>query len=403
MAEKYLLDNGIPVYDVRMGTQEVLKLELVFLAGRPFERQKLAARATAALLKEGTIGHNGAEIAEVFDFYGGTLSAPVNLDTSTLVLYCLKRHFEYLLPLLAEIIRQPAFPEEELEALIERNKGRLQVDLSRNDVVAYRAITECIFGKDHPYGYNSYPQTYDELRREHVLEHFNRLYHTANCRIFISGRTDEQTISLLNTYLGQGLPEGRRETVSMSPSTEAPRKVFIEHPDTVQSAIRIGRQTFDRRHSDYQGLYVLNTVLGGYFGSRLMANIREEKGFTYNIYSTLDAMRYDGYFYIGTEVGREFTEAAIQEIYRELDLLRVDLIDKEEMAMVRNYLLGNLLTMLDGPFNVSEVVRTLIMDELPLSDFADLAEIIRTISPEKLRELARQYLDPADMWEVVVG
>ena len=148
---------------------------------------------------------------------------------------------------------------------------------------------------------------------------------------------------------------------------------------------------------------MLNTVLGGYFGSRLMANIREEKGFTYNIYSTLDAMRYDGYFYIGTEVGREFTEAAIQEIYRELDLLREELIDKEEMAMVRNYLLGNLLTMLDGPFNVSEVVRTLIMDELPLSDFADLAEIIRTISPEKLRELARQYLDPADMWEVVVG
>jgi zinc protease len=398
-----VLDNGIRVYESRLGTQDIIKLELVFLAGRPYEEKKMVARATSALLKEGTEMRKGEEIAEVIDFYGGSLSGPFNLDTSNLVLYCLTRHFDRLLPLLSEILTMPSFPEDELAAFKERNKQRLQIDLSRGDVVAYRAITELMFGADHPYGYNSRPEHYDALTRSDLVRHFQQHFHGGNCMIFISGKTDHRTIPLLNTYLGKGLPGGKQSTPRILVAESRPEHLLIPHPDTVQTAVRIGRRLFDRKHPDFNGMYVLNTLLGGYFGSRLMANIREDKGYTYNIYSTVDPMVYDGYFYIGTEVGNEFARPALREIYSEVDRLQQELVTEEEMTMVRNYLLGNLLTMLDGPFNVSEVVKTMVVEGLSTSAFDDLVHTIREISSEEIRILAQRYFQAGDLWEIVVG
>ena len=128
---QHRLKNNIPVYEINMGTQEVIKLEVIFQAGRPFEHKEMVARATSRLLKEGTKQHSSTEIAEKVDFYGGTLSMPVNLDTSNVVLYCLRKHFDKLLPILAEIILNPTFPEKELQRFIKNNQQRLQVELSK--------------------------------------------------------------------------------------------------------------------------------------------------------------------------------------------------------------------------------------------------------------------------------
>ena len=151
------------------------------------------------------------------------------------------------------------------------------------------------------------------------------------------------------------------------------------------------------------GFFVLNTILGGYFGSRLMANIREDKGYTYNIYSSMDAMRSDGAFYIGTEVGNEFVGDTMEQIRLELQSLIDEPVSEEELTMVRNYLMGNFLSMLDGPFNVGEVVRTLVGDDLPFSFFSELVERVNTIQADTLQELAARYLRPDDQWEVIVG
>jgi predicted Zn-dependent peptidase len=160
---------------------------------------------------------------------------------------------------------------------------------------------------------------------------------------------------------------------------------------------------FNKHHPDFNGLYVLSTILGGYFGSRLMANIREDKGYTYNIYATLDAMLFDGYFCIGTEVGNELVEPTIKEIHHEMKLLREELVSTEELEMLRNYLMGNFLAMLDGPFNISELLRTMLIEDLPFSSFEQMIETVNTIQPEQLRDLACKYLNPDNMWEVVVG
>lgn len=160
---------------------------------------------------------------------------------------------------------------------------------------------------------------------------------------------------------------------------------------------------FNRQHKDYHGMNVLNTILGGYFGSRLMNNIREDKGYTYNIYSSLDAMKYDGYFYVGTEVGNEFVDKSLQEIYYEFDQLKNELVDEEELNMVRNYLLGNMLTMIDGAFNISDVVKTIVIEDLPETYFSDLIHTIKTIDAKEIQRLSQQYLNKDEMWEVIVG
>jgi len=397
------LDNGIPVYETRMGTQDVVKLEIVFFAGRPYEQKKLVSRATASLLKEGTAHFTSAKIAEELDFYGASFSIPVSLDTSNVVFYSLTKYFEKLLPLLAEILTTPVFPEEELKTFVERNQQRLQVDLTRNEVVAYRKITELIFGSNHPYGYNSLPETYAELTREDLKKHFQKNYIAENCRMFISGKTNDSILAALNKHLGKLLPSGNPIVANVPAPFSLPEKVRIALPGSLQSAIRIGCRLFDKKHEDFEGMYFLNAILGGYFGSRLMTNIREKRGFTYNVFSTMDSMLFDGYFYIGAEVGNEFAEPTLKEVYQEFKLLQESLVPEDELQMVRNYLSGNLLTMLDGAFNVSDIIKTLVTEDLALSAFGDLVRLIKTISATEIRTLARKYLNEEQMWEVVVG
>ena len=397
------LDNGIPVYEICMGTQEVLKVEVVFQAGRPYETIPLASRATAALLREGTARRTSADIAETMDFYGGTLTSQGSLDHITVTLYCLTKHFDALIPLLTDVLTEPSFPAEELTAFIDRNKQRLQVDLTRNDIVAYRMVTECIYGPHHPYGYNSTPELYGALTRDNLLTHFEHHLTAANCQLFISGKTSDAIVKRLNAELGNALPVGTPSVPRLEGSGAPSGKLHQPHSDTVQTAIRLGRKLFNREHPDFNGMFVLNTILGGYFGSRLMTNIREEKGYTYNIYSSLDPMQFDGYFYVGTEVSNEFAWPALKEIYREMDMLRKEPVGKDELHMVRNYLMGNFLTMLDGPFNLAEVVRSCFSEGLPLESFEEMVQTVLQIDASKLQELANQYFDPADMWEVIVG
>jgi predicted Zn-dependent peptidase len=388
---------------INKGTQDILKLEVVFFAGRPFEQKRLVSRATCGLLKEGTKNYTSAQIAEKVDFYGGTLSTPFGLDTSNIILYSLTRHFEKLLPLLAEVILEPSFPEEELSTFIENSKHRLQIDLSKTDVVAYRKVTEVIFGEDHPYGYNSFPETYDQLTREDLIQHYQKNYSSKNCTIFLSGKVTSKEIALVNKFLGQEMNSSEKPSPIFETTYDLPQKIKITHSDSVQTAIRIGCQLFTRNHPDYDGWFVLNTILGGYFGSRLMANIREDKGYTYNIFSTMDTMHYGGCFYIGTEVGNDLVDVTLKEIYHEMNLLQKELVEADELSMVKNYLLGNMLTMLDGPFNIIDIIKTTALEELPESSFSDLVESIKKITPEKIQSLAKKYLGQEKMWEVVVG
>lgn len=397
------LRNNIPVHTINMGTQDIVKIEVVFFSGRPFEDKKLVARSSSRLLKEGTRLKSASKVAEQIDFYGGTINIPVNLDTTNITFYSLSKHLDELLPLLGEIICEPSFPQEEIDAFIANSQHRLKIDLSKNDIIAYRNVTENIFGKEHPYGYNSAPELYHQLSRKDLVEHHHSSMVSGNTMIFLSGKINEQVLKKVDRYLGD-IPQGpKRDRVFFPDPPVAVRKEHLHHSDTVQTAVRIGRRLFNRAHPDFHGMYVLNTILGGYFGSRLMVNIREKKGYTYNIYSSMDTMMFDGYFYIGTEVSNDLTQKSVKEIYHEMEVLQNDLVGEKELLMVRNYLLGSLLTMLDGPLNIINVVKETVSEGIPANHFENLVKTIQQISPQELRDLAGKYFQKEDFWELTVG
>jgi len=402
------LDNGILVYVLDYPEQEILKLEAVYRAGRPEEEKKLAARATSRLIREGTLTKSGAEIAEHLDFYGASLSVPTNLDTASFVLFGLKKYATEILPVFAELLQSPSFPELELENFRRNSIQELLVELEKGETVAYRKVTELIYGEHHPYGYNSFPEDYVAIQRADLLHFYQTWYTPSNCLLFATGRIDDQVIELLNRHFGQ-LGKDTRATVPprlpIPPNPPAPRRkapVRISLPGSLQTAIKIGRRLFDRNHPDYNGMVVLNTVLGGYFGSRLMTNIREKKGYTYNIYSTVDGYLHDGCLYIATEVSPEKSAAAVRAIFSELKKLRENPIPAEELSMVRNYILGMLLNGLDGPLNSSDLLRNQIVENQGVEKFEALVQTVRDISPEVLQGLAQQYLQQADFWVVTV-
>jgi predicted Zn-dependent peptidase len=293
-----------------------------------------------------------------------------------------------------------------LSIVVDNNIQRLAVELSKTDVLAYRKITAMLFGDNTAYGYNSTADDYRAISTADCRQ-FHTDYYTADrMTLFISGYFDDTTLALLNKYLGQiqksTAPPKKIGPLSIT-TKNAPQNVRLKQPESLQTAIRIGRQFGNRHHADYNSFFMLNTIFGGYFGSRLMSNIREDKGFTYNIHSSVDTMHHDGYFYIGSEVGNDVVDKTLVEIYKEMAILTNDLVEEEELSMVKNYLLGNMLNMIDGPFAVGDVVRTFITEDLPFEAWDSFVDKIRTIEAPEIRDLAQRYFKKEDFFEVIIG
>lgn len=396
------LDNGIPLHIINAGEQPVLKIEFIYFAGRPYEKKQLSARVTGSMIKEETESYSSTAVDELIDFHGATISTPINLDSTSIILYTISKHLATLLPLVVEMLTVPTFPEKELSILKDRSIETLKIELARVDTVAYRMITEQIFGSTHPYGYNSNVEKYSSMNTGDCRLHFRENIKERQPHIVISGKVETDHIKLINKALGgkSFRPQTPIQSLPSEPIEPFHTKIDIEG---YQSAIRIGRRMFNRTHPDYFGFSVLNIILGGYFGSRLMTNIREEKGYTYNISSMMDPMIHDGYWCIGTEVATKYVGKTIDEIHYELGVLQKESISEEELKMVKNYLLGRILSSLDGPFKKAELVKSLLINNLTIDHYYRYIETIRNISPDQIKALAQKYFRIEDMHQVIVG
>lgn len=179
--------------------------------------------------------------------------------------------------------------------------------------------------------------------------------------------------------------------------------IQIPKADAVQFGLRLGKRIIGKNHPDYHGLKVLNTVFGGYFGSRLMSNIREDKGYTYGIGSAVVSYENDAVFTIATEVGKEVADAALNEIRFEINKIRTELIPQAELDTVRSYLQGVYMSSFDGPFSLIDRFRDLYHFGLDYAYFHNYLKTVQTISPEELQQLALTYFDPESMVTVVAG
>lgn len=402
-AQLQVLDNNIKLYVINGGDQELIRIELIFKNVNWNQQKPLQAYAVNSMLVEGTSKLTAREIAQKVDYYGAFLQTDYNYDYSTVTLFTLTKHLEATLPVIKAIVTDSVFAENELQTFKTNQKQKLLVSLEKNDYQGRRLFNNVLFG-DSIYGYKTETADYDRLDRAQLSDYFKAAYQPANCTIIASGKITTASEKLLNKFFGSNWDNGPEISENVfSFSTEKGSEHYSERPEALQSAIRIGRVSVSRSHPEFPGLQVLNTVLGGYFSSRLMSNIREDKGYTYGIGSAVVSFQNAGYFVIGSEVGVQVCTAAIDEIEKEIKILQEEPIPQEEIELVRNYMMGSLLGSLENALSHGDKFKNIFLSGLTYDYYHQYINTVRTISAEELQRLAIKYLNFDDLQKIIVG
>lgn len=401
---QFALDNGIPVYSIDAGAQEVIQIEMVFFAGNWYEEQKGVAAATNFMLKNGTTSRTALQINEAFEYYGAYCNRSCYNETAVLNLHSLTKHLDHLLPVMTEMLTESVFPEQELDIYKQNSKQRLTVNLQKAEFVAGRLIDSYLYGEAHPYGKYMNPEDVDAVTTDALKAFYKNYYLQGKAVIFVSGNLPDNIEQKLNDAFGKlnlSAPDYKNPFIVTEPVEQ--KKFRIQNDaEAVQGAIRIAAPFPNRHHPDFKKAMLLNNIFGGFFGSRLMANIREEKGYTYGIYSYLQNHIQQSAWVISTEAGKEVSEATIEEVYREMKKLREELVDENELLLVRNYMMGSILGDLDGPFHIMAKWKNIILNNLEEGYFYDSVTAIRETTAEELQVLANTYLQPENFYELVV-
>ena len=400
----FLLDNGVPVYAINAGAQPLLQIELVFYAGNFYEKNKAVAGATNFLLKNGTASRTAFQLNETFDYYGSSCSRACYNETATVSLHTLTKHVEKLLPLVNDMLTNSIFLQEELDTFKQNSKQRLKVNVQKADFIAGRLIDKLVYGEEHPYGTYNTEEDYDALTVEQLKAFYQAYYLKGTAAIFVAGKLPHNLQEILNENFGKlqlTKPNFELQKISTTPATEKKYEI-INDANAVQGAIRIAQPFPNRHHPDFKKVMILNTIYGGFFGSRLMSNIREEKGYTYGIYSYVQNHIQESAWLISTEAGKDVCKATIEEVYKEMKIMREELVDEEELSLVKNYMIGIILGDLDGPFQIIGKWKNIILNNLDEQYFYDSVAAIKEVTAEELQALAQKYLVPEKFYELVV-
>jgi len=403
LPEKWNLSNGAKVWGLKAGSQELVKIDFIFNAGSWYQSENLVAGLANAFLSQGSKNYTAQQIAETFDFKGAYLQLNADQQFGFVSVLTLNKYLDEILKVTADVIKNPVFPEKEVNVQIANRKQQFVIENSKVKVLSHKKFSQVLFGSKHPYANTNTIEDFDRLLPEKLAVFHSENYCLNKCIILVAGNYDDGLKNLLEHYFGDLQPEIKRTEPKFVAESSDVYKHFVEKNDAVQSAIRIGKTIINRDHPDFHGLTVLTTVLGGYFGSRLMTNIREEKGYTYGIGSSIVTFQHDAYFSVMTEVGTDVCSKAVDEIYHELKRLENEPVGKEELGLVRNYLLGEMLRNFDGVFAMSNSLKILLEAELDYSHYDRFIEVISTITPGELQHLAGKYLRAEEMYEVVAG
>jgi len=401
---KQKLQNGIDLYWLNAGVQEVVQIDWIFAAGIWHEQKEGIAQATASLLKNGTSTRTAAQINDALEFYGAELRTTVTNDFATITLYSLRKHLPELLPVVYDLLTDSIFPENELEIYRKNAIQKLMMNLRKSEFVANQQIDAMLYGKEHPYGRYSTIEALTTVTKEDIEQFYKTRFVLTNVLIMMAGKAGDAEAQLINQVFGALVSQANPVAIpahSIHSSAEKTLRIMND-AESVQGAIRIARHFPNRTHPDFAPMIVLNTVFGGYFGSRLVSNIREDKGYTYGIDSSPVPGLYGGSLVISAETGRDVVDLAIKEVYHEMEVLCNEPVGDEELLLVKNYLLGNILSDLDGPFSILRRWRTLILNGFDESYFNKNISVYKSITPGELIELARKYFVKDEFYEVVV-
>jgi len=402
--ELVTLNNGVSLYLINAGTEDVMRMEFIFRAGLVRENLPLLSTSTNMMLTEGSEYHSSEELNAILDYYGIFLNLTAEKDIAGLTVYFLNKHIEKALELIKEILFHPVFPEKELNMLMKKRLNWYRINREKVQNIATDQFFESVFGPHHPYGRQIRENDYEMMSPELLKDFHLKFYLPENMTVIISGRIHEKTTDLFGKYFGELYSRESYTEVSANVfKGSSEKKIHLKKKGAIQTAFRIGSSTINKRHPDYTGLKFLNMILGGHLGSQHMKNIREEKGFTYGINSSVSSLDLSGFKVISTEVGKKNAEKAADEIYKEIRLLQTKPVAQEELEVVRNYMSGEMVRMFDGPFALADTFRAVLEYGLDYSYFTRLMNTIMTITPDEILGLAGTYYKIEDLYEITAG
>ncbi|MDR1755514.1 MAG: insulinase family protein [Culturomica sp.] len=399
-----LLPNGTELVVVNDPNQEVFKLDILYESGSYYQPQPLVASAAINMLAEGTTRHSAAEIAEWFDYYGAYTDHHSGFRQAELNLFSLTKYAAETIDRVAEMATESTVPPAELEVYLRSRRQQFLTEKQKTAWMARKESNRLLFGEHHPYANQVCEADYGRVTPELVRDFYRERILSGRCCLILSGCITSEIKERVVRTFGETLrPPYTRETPVHAYAPAAPGRYNIEKPDAVQTSIRISKHGVRLPEKEYAGFLLLNTIFGGYFGSRLMSNIREEKGYTYGIQSYNVSMPDNAYWCIVTDVDNAYTEATLEEIRKELDSIRREPVGREELELVKKYLHGELLREIDGVFAQTDALKQKRIYGMDNDFYATLLAGLKKTTPEELLELAQNYWDPEEMYVVTVG
>lgn len=398
--QKQVLKGGAESYFILGGTQDVSKLEIIFPAGRWVEKVWGASYFTSNLLSKGTKRKTSFELAHLLDLYGAHLEISPGLDSVSVSLYILNKNFEPAILLFLELLTESILPEEELDLLKSIYLQNLRVNYEKTSFQASKLVRKNLFGNDHPYGKELDEEDVRNLNPDTLRQHYSAFFKRGT--ILVSGRISDKNQSLIaEMFSALGYNAIQRNDFS-NRDVSYTREV-VPKEGSVQSSVRLAKKSVSKTNTDYVDALFLNHILGGYFGSRLMKNIREDKGLSYGISSSLHALKNDSYLVIGADVNRENLDLTFDEIAKEIKRLRTESIDAEELNIARNHFIGGLQLEITTSFAHADKIKSIVLFNLPHDYYQKMIERVDIITADDLIRIANQYFAEDSFVQVAVG
>ena len=401
--QRITLSNGIDVFMFDAGTQDVMRIEVLFKAGTKYNRNKRLPSMVNKLLVEGTKSKTGKTIASAIDYFGASLTSKVTNDFAFVNLTVLNKYLDDTLPFLVDVIANANFPQEEIDLYLNKKAQELSISNQRVDFVARDRFPALIYGEESAYGRPTYIEDYQKVTRENLLDFHQKYYNQNQFEIHISGKVPTDIESKLEAHFSSFAQSFKVEVIQQQFKAASERNHKIEFPQAVQNAIRIGCPWVGRNHKDYVKLQVLTTLFGGYFGSRLMMNIREDKGYTYGIGAGVSHNQEASFIFITSEVKAEVTQDALKEIYAEMQKLQNEEVPEEELNLVKSVMQGSFQRGFDGPFAKADRFKEIRMADLAMDFYTKFVAELKSTTPNELKQLAKQYFNVNDFYELIVG
>lgn len=399
------LDNGIDMKSISIGDQPVSRLDIIFEGGRCDGRNQTVSEMLSAILREGTTSLNAQEIAEALDYHGAWLGCDASSHNATLSLYSLNRNFEKVVPILADIVMNPSFPEQELSNLKSLAANRLRINRQKVAFLAMETFARLHFGEGSNLGKVVSENDIESITTEELSKFHKQWFAPQNMSVILSGKVEGQMFDVVNNCFGKTPVTGApQQSATDSPSIKfKPDTIVVDKPDALQSAVRMGMPTVLRSDADYIPLRILVTALGGYFGSRLMTNIREDKGYTYGISASLLGYRNNSFISISCQCDTSHTWQVAKEIKTEIEKLQNDTIPDDELRRLKSFMISDLARTLDTPFSIADYYASLHNNHISTDYFERQLATINSISASSLLDIAQRRLSSAEMLTVVAG